>query len=176
MTEKYDNPTPRVFTLVRETDHTGVSGTGVIASGCEWPDGTVALRWNTETPSTTIFENIERMLAVHGHDGSTRIEWAEDQLMSTMWRGDRYLTWKEAYELRLEDTLELKARNVILDDLDRCQHGRHEKDNCGTCDRTGGNKGNPRLAEDRIIGYDIRGNPYRVPETGTWEPAEKWKQ
>lgn len=175
MTQRFADPTPRTFTLIRDVDETGISGTGAIASGCQWPDGTVALRWNTDTASTTLFDSVGDMLAVHGHSGATRVEWSQNQVMSNQTINDQRLTWQQVCEELSEENRRLRERDVILSDLDRCEHGRHKKDNCSMCDANGGNKGNPRLSSSRIIGFDIGGKPYKVPETGTHEPAEKWR-
>jgi len=58
-------------------DVSGVSGTGVIAEGVEWSDGTVALHWRGRWPTTTVWDSggIDAVLAIHGHEGSTQIEW-----------------------------------------------------------------------------------------------------
>ena len=66
----------RAFQLVRETDVTGVSGTGIVAEGVEFTDGTVALRWVGKNPTSVVFHDhgIESVEAIHGHDGLTRIE------------------------------------------------------------------------------------------------------
>lgn len=66
---------PEVFHLERDVDVSGVSGTGVVAWGVLWPDGTVALRWCSDTPSTVIWPNIEAVERIHGHGGHTRIVW-----------------------------------------------------------------------------------------------------
>jgi hypothetical protein len=63
----------KLFALHRHEDETGVSGTGVIADGVVFPDGKVALRWRTATASTTFFDSVEDMLAVHGHSGKTEM-------------------------------------------------------------------------------------------------------
>lgn len=67
----------RTFKLVRDTDVTGVSGTGVVAEGVEFSDGTVAMRWCTEWPTSVVFHErgVEAVEKVHGHGGSTRIVW-----------------------------------------------------------------------------------------------------
>jgi hypothetical protein len=70
--------TPRLFELYREEDETGVSGTGIVAHGVQFPDGVVAMRWNTKTASTTIYDNIKDAMAVHSHRGKTRIVWYEE--------------------------------------------------------------------------------------------------
>jgi hypothetical protein len=73
-------PTGRLFTLQRDEDVTGVSGTGPVAHGIQFPDGTVALRWSTSTASTVLWNSIEDAIRVHGHDGRTRVVWDGDQL------------------------------------------------------------------------------------------------
>lgn len=66
----------RPFVLQRDTDITGVSGTGTVADGVVWPDGTVALRWRGRRPSSVTWDSIDDALSVHGHDGATRIVWS----------------------------------------------------------------------------------------------------
>lgn len=62
----------RLFQLHRDQDATGVSGTGVVADGVEFGDGTVAIRWRGDTPSTVVWEDISAAYRVHGHVGQTR--------------------------------------------------------------------------------------------------------
>lgn len=64
---------PRRFFLERVVDHGGVSGTGLVAAGVEFDDGSVALRWLTNTPATTVFSNIDDVRTVHGHGGDTQV-------------------------------------------------------------------------------------------------------
>jgi hypothetical protein len=65
---------PKVFFLVRHTDVSGVSGTGVVAEGTEWTDGSVSLRWRSEHASTTFYEaGVRAVLAVHGHRGASEL-------------------------------------------------------------------------------------------------------
>jgi hypothetical protein len=65
---------PRSFLLVRHRDVSNVSGTGVVAEGTEWTDGSASLRWRGEHATTTFFETgLRSILAVHGHDGQTEI-------------------------------------------------------------------------------------------------------
>ncbi|MFB7596926.1 hypothetical protein [Streptomyces sp. NPDC056160] len=68
----------RLFVLQRDRDVTGVSGQGPVADGVQWPDGTVALRWR-ERPSTAVWDSLDLMLSVHGHDGATRVVWSDDE-------------------------------------------------------------------------------------------------
>lgn len=70
--------TPRGFQLLRHQDISGVSGTGVVADGVLWPDGTASLRWKGERPSTVHWDRIADAEAVHGHGGATEIVWLDD--------------------------------------------------------------------------------------------------
>jgi hypothetical protein len=71
---------PRAFVLQRDEDVTGVSGTGVVAQGVEFADGTVALRWLSAWPTSVVFHDrgLDAVRAVHGHDGRTRIVFADE--------------------------------------------------------------------------------------------------
>lgn len=70
---------PRIFSLVRDHDVTGVSGTGSVADGVLWPDGTVSLRWAGPRPSTVFWDSLEDAEYVHGHGGHTRIVWDDEE-------------------------------------------------------------------------------------------------
>ncbi|NEA33538.1 hypothetical protein [Streptomyces sp. SID13031] len=70
---------PRTFELVRYRDLSGVSGTGVVAEGCVFTDGSVALRWRGTNPATAVWPDIESVLAVHGHQGATEVQWLEGE-------------------------------------------------------------------------------------------------
>jgi hypothetical protein len=61
------------FFLDRVEDEGGVSGTGRVAQGFVFSDGTVVLRWLTTHKSTAIYESIEELEAIHGHGGKTKI-------------------------------------------------------------------------------------------------------
>lgn len=63
---------PRRFYLDRNTDVTGASGTGRVADGVLWPDGTVTIRWRGEHRSTVNWDNLEDAERVHGHGGATK--------------------------------------------------------------------------------------------------------
>lgn len=70
-------PTQRRFVLVRDEDVTGVSGTGIVVQGCQFADGACAIRWVSETASTTHHDSIENVIKVHGHNGATRLVWVD---------------------------------------------------------------------------------------------------
>jgi hypothetical protein len=73
-------PQPRRFHLQRDTDITGVSGTGRVAEGIVWSDGTVSVRWLGERPSAVFWENgLTDAEYVHGHGGHTRIVWDDPE-------------------------------------------------------------------------------------------------
>lgn len=76
----------RTFTLVRTIDVSGISGTGTVAEGVEFSDGTVAVRWlidgvsevNRERgvgPTTVVHSDIRSVEALHGHGGATQVVW-----------------------------------------------------------------------------------------------------
>lgn len=67
----------RRFVLDRREDVTGVSGTGVVAEGVVFCDGTVALRWRGAHKSSAIYESIEEVEAIHLHRGATVIRWLD---------------------------------------------------------------------------------------------------
>lgn len=68
----------RRFRLVRDTDVTGVSGTGVVAEGVVFSDGTVAIRWVTgEHRSTVVWADLASVVAIHGHNGATVVDWVD---------------------------------------------------------------------------------------------------
>lgn len=69
------SPTSRRFGLRRYNDISGVSGTGIVADGVQFEDGSVALRWRGKAPATAVWASIELMLVAHGHEGATVIEW-----------------------------------------------------------------------------------------------------
>lgn len=65
----------RLFVLRRDEDVSGVSGTGIVAEGIEFSDGTVALRWTSQWPTSVVFHDkgIESVKAIHGHGGRTEV-------------------------------------------------------------------------------------------------------
>ena len=64
--------------LVRTEDETGVSGTGVVAWVVQFPDGRAVTRWcASEIRQTCVWDSVDEVLAVHGHDGRTVIVWDE---------------------------------------------------------------------------------------------------
>lgn len=67
----------RSFKLNRTVDATGVSGTGIVAEGVEFSNGKCSLSWLTSVTSVAVYDDIESVRKIHGHDGQTVVEWAE---------------------------------------------------------------------------------------------------
>jgi hypothetical protein len=65
----------RQFELHRDTDETGISGTGIVAQGVQFDDGTACLRWMSAHTSTACYASMTDVEAIHGHAGKTRIVW-----------------------------------------------------------------------------------------------------
>ncbi|MEU2402788.1 hypothetical protein ABZ609_00380 [Streptomyces rubiginosohelvolus] len=72
--------TPRHFQLHRDTDVSGVSGTGHVADGVVFSDGHAAVHWLGRWPTTTPHpEGLVSVEGVHGHGGATRIVFLDEQ-------------------------------------------------------------------------------------------------
>ncbi len=66
----------KLFELHRDEDESGISGTGVVAQGVIFDNGRCSLSWLTEHTSHTsaaFYTSIEEVIAIHGHDGKTRV-------------------------------------------------------------------------------------------------------
>lgn len=68
----------RRFLLNRKEDVSGVSSVGLVAEGVQFSEGKCVLVWRTEHKSTAIYENVSDLIAIHGHNGKTVIEWIDD--------------------------------------------------------------------------------------------------
>lgn len=71
----------RLFRLERDVDVSGVSGTGLVAEGVSFTDGTAVVHWVAgEHPSTVVWpapSGLRAIEEVHGHGGATRFVWAD---------------------------------------------------------------------------------------------------
>jgi hypothetical protein len=66
----------RRFHLEREVDVSGISGTGRVAEGVLFSNGRVAISWQAGPhQSTVVWDDIEDVVAIHGHGGATQIVW-----------------------------------------------------------------------------------------------------
>lgn len=100
------------FVLMRDTDVSGVSGTGVVADGVAFPDGTVALRWRGGNPTSVVFHDngVESVEAIHGHGGATRLVWLAEDLETT---AEVAATYDERDETWDQD--DLRRLGLVLD-------------------------------------------------------------
>jgi len=73
----------RRFRLHRIRDESGISGTGTVAEGVAFTDGTVALRWLTATASTAVYASMADVAIIHGHGGATRIVYVDNDRAPT---------------------------------------------------------------------------------------------
>jgi hypothetical protein len=69
------------FKLVRSTDITGISGTGEIAVGVQWPDGTCHLFW-LKTETNGYYKSIDQLRQIHCYPDASgqpnaHIEWMD---------------------------------------------------------------------------------------------------
>jgi oligoribonuclease (3'-5' exoribonuclease) len=62
-----------VFELRRDVDETGVSGTGTVARGVVLDNGKVVLAWLTAHTSVAVYDSMDAVVAIHGHNGATRV-------------------------------------------------------------------------------------------------------
>jgi hypothetical protein len=62
----------------------------------------------------------------------------------------------------------------ILTDLDRCVHGRHRGDDCGSCGYR--SAGNPNFPPGKVIGTGLRGDCIVVPANADRHDPEAWRR
>lgn len=65
------------FHLVRSEDVSGVSGTGVVAEGVVFESGKAVLCWRGDLSSVSVHESIDSLIAIHGHEGRTQVQFLE---------------------------------------------------------------------------------------------------
>ena len=67
----------RRFHLRRLEDVSGVSGVGIVAEGVEFSNGRVVLCWLSSVSSITVFDCVDDLMRVHGHQGRTHLVWED---------------------------------------------------------------------------------------------------
>jgi len=65
------------FRVNRIVDVSGTSGTGIIAEGCVFSNGKVAISWLGKFASSVWWDNIDDCLYIMGHGDSTVIDWID---------------------------------------------------------------------------------------------------
>ncbi len=74
----------RRFKLLRYKDISGVSGTGIVAEGCQFSNGQCVLVWLGEKNSINIYNSADDIESIHDHQetedaGGTRIVWVDKE-------------------------------------------------------------------------------------------------
>lgn len=106
----------KTFKLVRLEDATGISGTGVVAFGAQLPSGKCVLEWREPYKSIGLYDDLTTLVAVHGHNGMTVVEWDSeiDQLLTD----DTNRALREVFDLltpyKDENVDIATARNLVL--------------------------------------------------------------
>lgn len=67
----------RRFRLDRKEDITGRSGTGCVAQGVVFSDGTVVMRWMTERRTMAFYQCLEDLEFIHLHHGDSSLRWED---------------------------------------------------------------------------------------------------
>ncbi len=74
----------RRFTMRREFDASGVSGTGLVLEGVQFSTGVVVIHWLTPPPrgSISVFDSLEQFLSIHVRphpDNVTRLKFEDGE-------------------------------------------------------------------------------------------------
>ena len=67
----------RRFVLIRVEDLTGVSGTGEVAEGTVFSSGLAVIRWLREPYAMGVYQTLEDVISVHGHEGRTQLQFID---------------------------------------------------------------------------------------------------
>ena len=65
------------FVLQRDEDESGISGEGIVAEGVKFSSGKCAMHWLTDVTSVAVYDTIEDLESIHGHDGKSKIMWLD---------------------------------------------------------------------------------------------------
>ena len=93
----------RKFYLLRHEDVNGYSGTGVVAEGVIFDDGTGAFTWLTPMKTVTTFWKMADIRKMHGHDGKTEVIIEGKKAFEACQSAAR--------ELKMKQRLEIRAKN-----------------------------------------------------------------
>jgi hypothetical protein len=67
----------RRFTLIRTEDLTGVSGIGEVAEGTLFSSGQVVVHWLREPFAIGLYQSLEDVVRVHGHEGRSQLHFID---------------------------------------------------------------------------------------------------
>ena len=71
------NSQMRRFVLIRVEDLTGVSGTGEVAEGTVFSSGLAVIHWLREPNAMGVYQSLEDVISVHGHEGRTQLQFID---------------------------------------------------------------------------------------------------
>ena len=71
------NSQMRRFVLIRVEDLTGVSGTGEVAEGTVFSSGLSVIHWLREPFAMGVYQSLEDVISVHGHEGRTQLQFID---------------------------------------------------------------------------------------------------
>ena len=63
----------RTFQLIRIEDVGGISGVGLVAEGIQFSNGKCVLVWTTKLQSIAMYDSLDDLMAIHGHEGKTKL-------------------------------------------------------------------------------------------------------
>lgn len=74
----------RTFSVERQADESGVSGTGIVLEGCVFSTGVTIVHWLTPPPfgSINIFSSFDQFMSIHvgpHPTNRTRIHWSDGE-------------------------------------------------------------------------------------------------
>jgi len=92
----------RKFYLLRHEDVNGYSGTGVVAEGVIFDDGTGAFTWLTPMKTITVFMKMADIRNMHGHDGKTEVIIEGKKKFNECHESARELKMKQRTERRVK--------------------------------------------------------------------------
>ena len=67
----------KTFYLMRHSDVNGLSGTGIVAVGCVYPNGKAHMQWVSFKSSFEMHDSIDALIDIHGHHGATELIWGD---------------------------------------------------------------------------------------------------
>lgn len=68
----------RRFNLVRTEDISGMSGTGIVGEGVVLTSGRAVLTWLTPLTSVALYDSIDALEKIHGHEGRTTVVFIDE--------------------------------------------------------------------------------------------------
>jgi hypothetical protein len=67
----------RRFLVIRNQEVSDIPNSDVIAEGTVFSDGMSVIRWLREPCSMSVFNTVDDVLAVHGHEGKTQLQFVD---------------------------------------------------------------------------------------------------